>query len=230
MPDHVGVWWSGAARYATAFALLVVNGCSSGDATLLVVTREPARAVIASPVDPRTFGRTSSDVAGSPRGRAIARYYATADSADSLDVVFQRERTALNRDARRLAGADRRAAEYAHDYDRFMARVAAATRTREARDRARRRVAALEAEFRGNAPDPSRPASDPPPRWHGTLDSAARARGQHVQRAAVRDNHAAFDLAPGVWWIFAEHDGGVPGRARRHEARRGARDTLRLGG
>jgi hypothetical protein len=229
MPDHVGACWCGTARYATAFALFVVSGCSSGDAELLVVTREPARAVIASPVDPRTLRRTSSDVDASPRGRAITRYYATADSADSLDIAFQRERLALNRDARRLAGADRRAPEYARDYDRFMARVTVATRTREARDRARRRVIALRTELGANAPAQSSVASDPLRRWHTALDSAARARGQEVQRAALRDNHAAFALEPGVWWIFMEHDAGVPGRARRHEARRGAHDTLRLG-
>jgi hypothetical protein len=213
-----------------AFALFVMSGCSSGDAKLLVVTREPARAVIASPVDPQTLRRTSSDVVASPRGRAIARYYAMADSADSLDVVFQRERSALNRDARRLAGADRRAPEYARDYDRFTARAARATRTREARDRARGRAAALRTQLGVEAPAASNTASDPMRRWHTTLDSAARARGQEVQRAALRDNRAAFDLEPGVWWIFAEHHGGVPGRARRHHARRGARDTLRLGG
>ena len=186
--------------------------------------------MIASPVDPRTLGRTLSAVDASPRGRAIARYYATADSADSLDTTFQRERTALNRDARRLAGANRRTPEYARDYDRFMARVAGATRTREARDRTRRRVSALRTDLGTSASDPSRPVTDALRRWHTTLDSAARARGHQVQRSALRDNHAAFDLEPGVWWIFTEHDGGVPGRARRHEARRGAHDTLRLGG
>ena len=172
----------------------------------------------------------SPDVDASPRSRAIARYYAIADSADSLDGVFQRERTALNRDARRLAGADRRAPDYARDYDAFMARVAVGTRNREARDRARRRAAALRAELGTSVPDASRPGSDPLRRWHATLDSAARARGQQVQRVAPRGHEAAFALEPGVWWIFTEHDGGVPGRARRHDARRGANDTLRLGG
>jgi hypothetical protein len=229
MPDHVGIRWSGAARCATAVALLVMSGCSSGDATLLVVTREQARAVIASPVDPRMFLGTT-DAGDSPRSRAIARYYAAADSADSLDVVFQRERTALNRDARRMAAADRRAADYARDYDRFTSRLAGAMRTREARDRARRRVTALRTELGANAPGRSRTASDALGRWHTTLDSAARARGQPLRRAELHDRHATFDLQPGVWWIFTEHDGGVPGRARRHEARRGAHDTLRLGG
>jgi hypothetical protein len=229
MPDHVGVRWSGAARCATAVALLVMSGCSSGDATLLVVTREQARAVIASPVDPRTLLGTADGGAG-PRGRAIARYYAAADSADSLDVVFQRERTALNRDARRMAAADRRAADYAREYDRFTARLAIAMRTREARDRARRRVAALRTELGANAPDPSHTTSGALGRWHPTLDSAARARGRPLRRAALHDRHATFNLEPGVWWIFTEHDGGVPGRARRHEARRGTHDTLRLGG
>jgi hypothetical protein len=160
----------------------------------------------------------------------MVRYYAAADSADSLDAAFQGARDALNREARTLAQADRRAREYAHKYDAFMRRVAVATSTRETRDRARRRAASLRAQLGAHGPDPSRRPGDPVEHLHTALDSAARARGRQVERAPLRDGRARLDLEPGVWWIAVEHDGGLLGGTRRHEARVGARDTLRIGG
>jgi hypothetical protein len=232
MPHHVGARWSGAARYATAFALLVANGCTSGDATLLVVVSHGSgRAVIASPIDPRALRATASpQSAAGPLARSIARYYAAADSADSLDAAFQRERDALNRDARTLARADRRTPEYARDYDAFMSRVAIATRAREARDRARRRSASLRAQLGAHARDSSHRHADPVIRLRTALDSATRARGQEVKRARLRDRRATLDLEPGVWWIAVEYEGGLLSGTRRHEARGGARDTVRIGG
>jgi hypothetical protein len=231
MPHHVGVRWS-AARYATAVALLVVNSCTSGDATLLVVvTHGSGRAVIASPIDPRTLRAAVTPwSATGPLANSMVRYYAAADSADSLDAAFQRARDALNRDARTLARADRRARAYARDYEAFMRRVAVATSTREARDRARRRAASLRAQLGAQAPDPARRSGDPVVHLHTALDSAARARGRQVERAPLRNGRARLDLEPGVWWIAVEHDGGLLGGTRRHEARVGARDTLRIGG
>jgi hypothetical protein len=210
----------------------VVNGCPSGDAALLVVVSQPsARAVIASPIDPRELrGTVSLQGTAGPLAKSIARYYATADSADSLDAEFQRARNALNRDARTLARGDRRAPEYARDYDAFMSRVAIARRTREARDRARRRAASLRNQLGAQVPDTARRHADPSTRWRAALDSAALARGQQVKRASVRDRRASLDLEPGIWWIAVEHAGGVLGGARRHEARAGARDTVRIGG
>jgi hypothetical protein len=194
------------------------------------VTHGSGRAVIASPVDPRAF-RAAAASASAPDAlaKSIARYYALADSADSLDRAFQRERDALNRDARRLVGADRRASSYARDYDALMSRVGVATRTREARDRARRRAATLRAQLGSHAPDPSRRQGVPGIDLHAALDSAARAQGQQVKRVVLRDHQATLDLEPGVWWIAVEHDGGLLGGTRRHDARRGARDTLRIG-
>jgi hypothetical protein len=178
--------------------------------------------VIASPIDPRALRTVASPQgATGPLEKSIARYYAAADSADSLDRAFQHERDALNRDARRLARADRRARAYAHDYDAFMRRVATATRTREARDRARRRAAALRAQLGDN----HKLRLD----LRAALDSAAHARGVQLARAPLRDGRATLELAPGVWWIAVEHDGGFLGTVRRHEARSGGRDTVRIG-
>jgi hypothetical protein len=231
MPYHAGARWSGAARYATAFALLVVNGCRSDEATLLVVvTHGSGRAVIASPIDPRTLRAAASpDRVTSPLAKSIGRYYAAVDSADSLDAVFQRARETLNRDARTLARADRRAREYVRDYDAFMGRVTVATRTREARDRARRRAASLRAQLGDQAPDPSRRHAGAAVRLRTALDSTVRARGQEVKRASLRNLRATLDLEPGVWWIIVEHDSGLLGSTRRHDVRRGARDTLHMG-
>jgi hypothetical protein len=232
MPHHVGAGWSTAARYATAFALLVVTGCPSDDATLLVIAGHgSARSVIASPIDPRAFRDGGAPpTASGPWARSIARYYAVADSADSLDVAFQRERDVLNREATRLAGVNRRAPSYARDYDAFMRRVGAATRTREARDRTRRRASTLRTELGRHAPDLARRHPGPATRLHAALDSAARARGQQVERASLREGRATLNLAPGVWWIAVEHDGGFLSGTRRHEARGGAHDTVRIGG
>ena len=231
MPHHVGACWWRAARYATAFALLVVSGCTSDDATLLViVTHGSGRAVIASPIDPRALRAAApATSATGPVATSIARYYAVADSADSLDRAFQRERDLLNREGARLARADRRAAAYAGDYDAFMRRVAIATRTREARDRARRRAASLRAELGAHAPDVSRGPADPADALRAALDSAARASGQAVERVTLRDRQATLGLEPGVWWIAVEHDGGFLSGTRRYEARREARDTVRIG-
>jgi hypothetical protein len=197
---------------------------------LVIVTHGSGRAVIASPIDPRALRAAASPQSRpGPLAKSVARYYAVADSADSLDRAFQRERDALNRDARRLAQADRRAHAYAPDYDAFMSRVAMATRTREARDRARRRAASLRAQLGAHAPELSRRHPDPVVRLHAALDSAARARGLQVERALLRNRRATLDLEPGVWWLAVEHDGGLLGGTRRHEARRGARDTVRIG-
>jgi hypothetical protein len=194
------------------------------------VTQGSGRAVIASPLDPRALRAAASPASATGAlGKSVARYYAVADSADSLDRVFQHERDALNREARTLVRADRRASTYARDYDAFMSRVAIATRTREARDRARRRAASLRAQLGAHARGPSRPRADAGMALHAALDSAARARGRRLERVMLRNRQATLDLEPGVWWIAVEHDGGLLGGSRRHEVRRSARDTLRMG-
>ena len=231
MPHHVGAKWSDAARYATATALLVVQGCASDDSHVIVrVTETSARAAIASPVDPRTLREAravptaSRAVAGS-----IARYYAVSDSADSLDAAFRSARDSLNREARGLVGGDRRTVEYGRKYDAYMARVSDATRTREARDRTRRRAAALRAQLGADAPDLRQRHADPRQRLRGALDSAARAHGTEVVRKSVRDRHATLELAPGIWWLAVETDEGLLGDVRRHVVRPGARDTVHIG-
>lgn len=224
MPHHVGArWWSGAARYASAFALLVACGRAPRDATVVVIVSDGAASgVIASPVDPRPIRERATARSGSnPQGRSIARYYAVADSADSLDAVFQRARDSLNREAKALARGDRHAAEYARRYDSYMRRVADAVRTREARDRARRRAASL----RSRLGDELQAEAT---HFHAVLDSMARGENREVHRAPMRDRRATLQLTRGTWWIAVQHKEGLLGAVHRYEARAGARDTVRL--
>ena len=231
MPHHDGTRGSRAARCATAIALLVVQGCTSDDARVIVrLTNGSGRAVIASPVDPRALRgwQLPRSATGAVAG-SIARYYAASDSADSLDAAFRRARDSLNREARSLTGGDRRTVEYGQRYDAYMARVIVATRTREARDRARRRAAALRAQLGANAPDPAQRNVDPAAQLRSALDSAARANGRSVVRAELRDEHATLELPPGTWWLALESEDGLLTSVRRHEVRRETRDTVRLG-
>jgi hypothetical protein len=111
-----------------------------------------------------------------------------------------------------------------------MARVAVATRTREARDRARRRAAALRAQLGANAPALMRRHAGPGRRLRDALDSAARTKGKEIVREVVReDRHATLELPPGVWWLAIETEDGLLGDVRRHEVRPGARDTVQIG-
>lgn len=227
MRRHVVARRSGAARHATALALVVAHGCTPEEASVLVVVGDTAgRAVIASPLDPRTVrAATFRERAQGAVVTAIARYYAALDSADSLDTVFQRARDELNRDAKRLMRGDRRAPEYGGDYDAYMDRLAIATGTREARDRLRRRAAALREQLRLELRSDTQVFS----RLRSGLDSAARVNGGRILRTELRDRRGALDLEPGVWWLAVEHDGGLLGATRRHHARAGARDTVRIG-
>lgn len=224
MPHHVGArWWSRAARYATAIALLVACERAARDATVVVIVSDGAASgVVASPVDPRPIRERATARSGSdPQGRSIARYYAVADSADSLDAVFQRARDSLNREAKALARDDRRAAEYARRYDSYMRRVAEAVRTREARDRARRRAGAMRTQLREALQAEAM-------RFHRALDSTARGANRGVHRAQLHDRRATLRLTRGRWWIAVQHDEGLLGTVQRYEARAGARDTVRL--
>ena len=197
----------------------------------MVVTSASARAVIASPVDPRSLRTAISPPSATPAvARSIARYYAASDSADSLDAAFRAARDSLDREAQELARADRRTPEYARRFDAFMARVALARHTREARDRARRRAMTLRAQLGPDAPDAGRRNVDPEARLRAALDSAATANGRPVIRETLRDRQATLAVAPGIWWLAVEGDDGWIGTVRRHEVRRGARDTVRIGG
>jgi hypothetical protein len=232
MPHHVGGRWAGAARCATAIALLVIQGCTSDEARVIVrVTNGSGHAVIASPVDPRALRAwTSSRSATEAVARSIARYYAATDSADSLDLAFQRARDSLNREARGLTGGDRRTLEYGKRYDAYMARLAVATRTREARDRARRRAATLRAQLGADAPDPAQRGAEPGARLRAALDSAARASGKQIVRASLGKGEATLELPPGIWWLAVESEDGFLTGVRRHDMRAGASDTVRIGG
>ena len=236
MPYHVGAPWSAMSRNAIAFALTATLGCTSDEGDVVVIANgEPGRSVMASPVDPR---RIHAAVvrglrAAGPVGDSIARYYALADSADSLDAAFQEQRAALNRDARVMATADRRTRSYAREFDSYMKRVATATRTREARDRVRRRATALRARL-GNRMSTITRTPAGAERLRVALDSAAREHGAEVQRAplisrAPAGQGASLELEQGVWWIAVEDERGELRAVRRHEVRAGVRDTLHIG-
>jgi hypothetical protein len=230
MPDHVGRGWSDAARCVSTLALLVVVGCPSSEPSILVlVADDSARAVIASPVDPRTVrAAPPSRSVSEAVTKSIARYYAVSDSADSLDAAFRSTRDSLNRDARALTSADRRSSAYGERFDRYLARVAAATRTREARDRARRRAATLHAQLGANAPD--RTARRPgPASLHAALDSVARATGRRIHRIPLRNRRGVVEVTPGTWWLALESAQGTISNVTRHDAQAGARDTIRIG-
>jgi hypothetical protein len=111
-----------------------------------------------------------------------------------------------------------------------MARVAVATRTREARDRARRRVATLRAQLGADAPDLGERNAEPGARLRAALDSAGRANGRQILRTPLRDGQATLELPPGTWWLAVESEEGLITGVRRHDLRAEARDTVRIGG
>jgi hypothetical protein len=230
MPDHVGRGWSDAARRVSTLALLVVLGCPSNDGSILVlVAHDSARVVIASPIDPRTVRAAPPPRSASEAvTKSIARYYAVADSADSLDAAFRRTRDSLNREARSLTGDDRRTSEYGERFDRYLAGVALATRTREARDRARRRAATLHAQLGPYAPDRVARRGGPGS-LRAALDSAAQATGRRIHRVPLRDRRGLVDVTPGTWWLALESAHGTISNVTRHDAKAGARDTIRMG-
>ena len=236
MPHHAGARWSAVSRNALAFVLLAALACASDDGNVVVIAHsESGRSVIASPVDPR---RVHAEVvrrlrASGPVGDSIARYYALADSADSLDAAFQEQRATLNRDARVMAAADRRTPSYAREFDAYMKRVAAATSTREARDRLRRRANALRTRLGSRMSTVTR-TPEGAERLRVALDSAAREHGGEVRRAPLSSREpsgqgVSLELEPGVWWIAIEDERGELRAVRRHEVRAGVRDTLHMG-
>lgn len=111
-----------------------------------VLTAQDGPATVSSSAPP-TARRAPSD--------SVARYYAAADSADSLDAEFQRARAALNSEARTLAGADRRSRDYAARYTAFEARRDSAEALRVRRDRLRARRDALRERLGGQLPAPA---------------------------------------------------------------------------
>lgn len=236
MPNHAGARSRVVPRNALAFALLAAGGCTSDDGDIVVIANsESGRSVIASPVDPR---RVRAEVvrrlrAAGPVGDSIARYYALADSADSLGAAFQEQRAALNRDARAMTAADRRSPTYARQFDAYMKRVAVATRTREARDRLRRRATANRRRLGSRMATVTR-TPDGADRLRVALDSAARERGAEVRRAPLRSRASSgqgvsLALEPGVWWLAVENERGELLAVRRHEVRAGVRDTVHIG-
>jgi hypothetical protein len=219
-----------------AFAFLAAVGCSSDDGDVVVIANsESGRSVIASPVDPR---RVHAEVvrrlrAAGPVGDSIARYYALADSADSLDGIFQEQRAALNRDARAMATVDRRTPSYAREFDAYMKRVATATRARESRDRLRRRATALRTRLGSRMSAVTR-TTEGANRLRAALDSAARERGRKVRRVPLGSREpagrrASLALRPGTWWLALEDERGELHAVRRHEVRAGVRDTVHMG-
>jgi hypothetical protein len=151
------------------------------------------------------------------------------DSAALLDADFQRSRAAANDAARTLLPLDRYTDAYAKGFAAWSELASAAERTRESRDRLRRRVAALR-ERLGDAL-PSLEAHSPATRPRATADSAARHFDRAIVESALTDGSATLTLPSGAWWIATTGpDGGLRIPASAVELEAGGLDTLRLGG
>ncbi|HUF30553.1 MAG TPA: hypothetical protein VMM77_07785 [Gemmatimonadaceae bacterium] len=203
-----------------ASAMLVVLSDSRADPASLVVVALPfdPAGLPSPPLPPLPEG---------PRGDSVRLALALHDSAALLDADFQRSRAAANDAARTLLPLDRYTAAYAKGFAAWSETASAAERTREARDRVRRRVAALR-ERLGDALS-SLEAHPPATRPRATADSAARHFDRAIVESALTDGSATLTLPSGAWWIATTGPGGalqLP--ATTVELQPGARDTLRL--
>jgi hypothetical protein len=151
------------------------------------------------------------------------------DSAALLDADFQRSRAAANDAARTLLPLDRYTDAYAKGFAAWSQLASAAERTRESRDRLRKRVAALR-ERLGDAL-PSLEAHSPATRPRATADSAARHFDRAIVESALTDGSATLTLPSGAWWIATTGpDGGLRIPAAAVELEAGERDTVQIGG
>jgi hypothetical protein len=117
-----------------------------------------AQEVLAAPSRPATVASTAPAATRGASGDSVALYYALADSADSLDAMFQRARASLNSEARAIDGAsDRRARDYATRYAAFEARRDSAEMLRTRRDRLRVRRDALRTRLGNRIPASAAP-------------------------------------------------------------------------
>jgi hypothetical protein len=116
-----------------------------------------AQEVLAVPSNPATHVSTAPPAARGAFGDSIALYYVLADSADSLDDMFQGARAALNSEARAIGSGDRRSRDYATRYSDFEARRDSAEALRTRRDRLRGRRDALRARLGSRLPAPAAP-------------------------------------------------------------------------
>ena len=160
--------------------------------------------MIAVPVDPQSLVRRA--VTSRPSATDSASLLdRLSDSAATLDARFQSERDALNREARSLAGIDRRAGEYHAQYDAFRKREIAAESLRQARDRLRARVTPLATRFAaaanaGGVVQTSR-----------RLDVEAATNGvRHTVVTAAQHDTISLRLPDGTWWLGVASRGLVP--------------------
>lgn len=211
---------------------LALLGCGDADGTLVVLTDTTAgaarRVVAALPFDPAML--PAPPLPAPPdgaRGDSVRLALALRDSAAALDAAFQRERLALNDEARALQGLDRRAGEYARRFDAWSARAGAAERDRTARDRLRARFRALRERLGAEAlPDAEATALR---RSRSDADSAAAAQGRRIVDAVLTPPSGEIVLQPGSWWVVEAVPGhGLVLPALPVTVRPGSRDTVRL--
>ena len=208
--------------------------CEPASATLVVMSdsrADPASlVVVALPFDPAGLpAPTPPPLPDGPRGDSVRLALAVHDSAALLDAGFQRSRTAANDAARALIPLDRYTAAYAEGFAAWSELASAAERTRESRDRLRKRVAALRERLGDAMPPLEAHSSKTRPR--ATADSAARHFDRAIVETALTDGSATLTLAPGAWWIATTGPEGtlqIPASTVELEA--GRLDTLRVEG
>lgn len=210
-------------------SLVLACSSSSGEATLLVdsTSLRESSEVVAVPVDPLSL-RTRPATASLPASPAdtIATAAALQDSADRLDAVFQREREALNVEARLLEAlppASRRSPDYARRYASFASRLEPILRLRALRDSARSRAHRLHPAGAAAYPSPATIAADSSARA-ALLGAVDGLRRSVVMPAApvVR-----MRLARGEWWIGVGATGHHPARFS-HVTLAGRNDTIHI--
>lgn len=142
----------------------------------------------------------------------VATYIALADRVERLDGTFQRERDALNAEARAMRSEDRRAPSYERRYHAFEERRRGALALRHARDSLRARAGSLLRRHPALAALGA--AANGTPRDTLTPRTRISSPGDTVR----------LTLPAGTWWIQLRDD--LP--ARKLEVTTGAADTVRL--
>ena len=177
-----------------------------------------AREVVIVPADPDALlvPPTLASPLSPAHADSVTRWRALTDSASVLDRRFQKERDAINREARAMEGGDRRSIGYVRRYDALQVRTVAAESLRTTRDRVRQRAAARRPSGVA-APSPAAARA----RLLAATDGERRARTLRPGRGSV-----SLRLAPGAWWIGVADPGDVPPSFTRITLRAGARDTV----
>ena len=211
----------------------MLAACEPASATLVVLSdsrADDASLVVAAlPFDPAGLpSPPPPPIPEGPRGDSVRLALALHDTAALLDADFQRSRAAANDAARALLPLDRYTDAYATGFAAWSELASVAERTRESRDRLRRRVAA----FRERLGDafPSLEAHSTAIRPRVTADSAARHFDRAIVESALTDGSATLTLPPGAWWIATTGPhGAIQIPAWMVELDAGEQDTVQIG-